>query len=117
MLVDVNVVLDKAISLEVDDDTIVTRMSGRRFCPTCQTTFNVRVESMRPQVEGKCDNDNTDLIIRHDDEENVVRYRLDIYHVQTKPIIDYYRNESLLAEINADRDPNEVFKSILSEIQ
>ncbi len=117
MLVEVNVVLDKAISLEVDDDTIVTRMAGRRFCPTCQTTFNVRVESMRPQVEGKCDNDNTDLIVRHDDEEDVVRHRLVIYHVQTKPIIDYYRNESLLAEINADRDPVEVFNSILSEIQ
>ena len=56
-------------------------------------------------------------IVRDDDKEEVVKNRLEIYHMQTKPIIDFYRNESILVELNADIAPDDVFNSILEEIQ
>lgn len=117
MLNESGVTLDKAICLCVEDDAIITRMAGRRFCPTCQTTYNVNVADAMPKVEGKCDKDSTDLIMRDDDKEEVVKNRLEIYHTQTKPIIDFYRNESILVELNADIAPNDVFNSILEEIR
>ncbi len=117
MLNESGVTLDKAICLCVEDDAIVNRMAGRRFCPTCQTTYNVNVADAMPKVDGKCDKDSTDLIVRDDDKEEVVKNRLEIYHMQTKPIIDFYRNESILVELNADIAPDDVFNSILEEIQ
>ena len=117
MLVESGVTLDKAVCFCIEDDAIVTRMAGRRFCPTCQTTYNVNVVSTMPKVDSKCDKDGTDLIIRHDDEEDVVKNRLEVYHSQTKPIIDFYNQESILAKINADVVPDEVFNALLKEIQ
>ena len=117
MLNESSVTIDKAICLCVEDNAIITRMSGRRFCPTCQTTYNVNVADAMPKVEGKCDKDSADLIIRDDDKEEVVKNRLEIYHTQTKPIIDFYRNESILVELNADVASDDVFNSILEEIQ
>ncbi len=117
MLDESGVTLDKAICLCVEDDAIVNRMAGRRFCPACQATYNVNVADAMPKVAGKCDKDNTDLIIRDDDKEEVVKNRLEIYHIQTKPIIDFYRKESILVELNADIAPDDVFNSILEEIQ
>ena len=109
--------LDYAICFHVEDDKIVKRMAGRRFCPVCQTTYNVYVEDARPKVDGKCDKDNEDLIIRTDDLEDVVRNRLVVYHKQTKPIVEFYRNESILVEIDADRAPEEVFNAILETVK
>ena len=117
MLEKSSVTLDKAICLCIEDESIVHRMSGRRFCPICQTTYNVNFESAKPKIDNKCDKDGTDLIIRHDDEEDVVKNRLEIYHTQTKPIVDFYKQESLLAKVNADVAPDEVFNSILKEIK
>lgn len=117
MLDESSVTLDKAVCFCLEDDAIVTRMAGRRFCPTCQTTYNVNVVSTMPKVDSKCDKDGTDLINRHDDEEDVVKNRLEVYHAQTKPIIDFYKQESILAKINADVVPDEVFKALLKEIQ
>ena len=117
MLAECGETLDRAICLCIENEPIVTRMAGRRFCPTCQATYNVNVVDAMPKVEGKCDNDGTDLIIRHDDEKSVVKNRLEVYHAQTKPIIDFYKQESVLARINADITPDKVFNSILEEIQ
>ena len=117
MLRENGVSLDKAICFNVDDESIVKRMSGRRFCPTCQRTYNINVPEAKPKVAGKCDDDGADLIIRNDDKEDVVRNRLEVYHSQTKPIIDYYRKESILEEIDADVAPAVVFQALLSEVK
>lgn len=117
MLESNDVSIDKAVCFNVGDEAIVKRMSGRRFCPTCQATYNVNVPATMPKEDGKCDKDNAELIIRNDDKEDVVRNRLDVYHKQTKPIIDFYRNESILAEINADVSPDEVFKTLKEELK
>ncbi len=117
MLVESGVTWDKAICFNVDDNAIVTRMAGRRLCPTCQATYNVNVAGAMPKVEGKCDNDGAALTIRDDDKEEVVTHRLSVYHTQTKPIVDFYKQESLLVEIDADTNPDDVFNSLLDEIQ
>ena len=117
MLVASEVSLDKAICFDIADNVIIARMSGRRFCPTCQATYNVNVEGAKPLVDGKCDRDGTDLIIRNDDKEEVVKNRLEVYHEQTEPIVKYYQDSSILTKINAEIAPDEVFNSILEEIQ
>ena len=117
MLLESDVTLDKAICFDLEDNVIIARMTGRRFCPTCQATYNVYVEGAKPLVDGKCDKDGTDLIIRNDDREDVVKNRLEVYHRQTEPIVKYYENSSILAKIDADKAPKEVFNSILEEIQ
>lgn len=116
MLKENNVTLDKAMLLDVPDEAIVSRMSGRRFCPTCQTTYNVNVAEAKPKEDNKCDNDGTELIIRNDDQEEVVLNRLGVYHEQTEPIIDFYRNESILVEVNAVVAPDEVFADLLKKV-
>lgn len=116
MLEENSVTLDKAMLLDVPDETIVSRMSGRRFCPTCQATYNVNVAEAKPKEGNKCDNDGTELIIRNDDKEEVVLNRLGVYHEQTEPIIDFYRNESILVEVNAVVAPDEVFADLLKKV-
>lgn len=85
------IVIDKVIDLEVADDAIVMRMSGRRVCPDCGASFHV--EYKKPEVEGKCDLCGADLIIRKDDEPQVVLDRLKVYHEQTEPLIEYYSKQ------------------------
>lgn len=116
MLQESSVSLDKAICFDVEDEAIVKRMSGRRFCPSCQATYNVHVPGAMPKDDLKCDKDGTELIIRNDDKEEVVQNRLDVYHQQTKPIVDFYRNESILVEIDGSVSPDDVFKALLNEV-
>ena len=80
--------IDLVISLEVDDEVIVERMSGRRVCDTCGASYHVLYN---PSADGKtCDKDGTALTLRRDDQPEVVKDRLDTYHTQTEPIKDYY---------------------------
>ncbi len=91
------IVIDKVIDIEVADETIVKRMSGRRVCPDCGMSFHI--ESKKPAVEGKCDKCNADLIIRKDDEAQVVLDRLKVYHEQTEPLIEYYSKQGKVREV------------------
>ena len=112
MLDETGVRLDKVVLLKVEDDEIVRRLSGRWFCPSCNTGYNYPLHM--PEVVGICDNDNTDLQRRPDDEESVVKKRLAVYKEQTEPIIDFYGKASLLTEINGQNEPDTVFSEILS---
>ena len=114
MLVKNGIALEKAVLIAVDDDEIVRRLSGRWFCPTCQTTYNHPAKM--PKNEGVCDNDGVELLRRPDDEEAVVRNRLEVYKKQTQPIENFYRMESILAEVSGERSPDEVFDSILEVV-
>lgn len=114
MLVKNGIALEKAVLIAVDDDEIVRRLSSRWFCPTCQATYNHPVKL--PKNGGVCDNDGVELLRRPDDEEGVVRNRLEVYKKQTQPIENFYRKESILAEVSGQRTPDEVFDSILEAV-
>jgi len=89
--------LDAVISLEISDEEIVSRMSGRRVCPKCGATFHV--VSNPPKTEGVCDNCGDKLIIRPDDAPETVRARLDVYHEQTEPLKAFYADMGKLRPV------------------
>lgn len=103
--------LDKAILLQVSDEEVVRRLSGRFYCPTCNAGYNYPMQM--PRKDGVCDTDGTALARRPDDQESVVRNRLEIYKRQTQPIVEYYRQEGLLSEIDAGEAPDVVYSSLL----
>lgn len=86
--------VDKVLSLEVEDDVIVERLSSRRECSKCGAPYNVI--SNKPEVEGKCDKCGGDLIQRDDDNPETIKNRLNVYHEQTEPIKAYYEKMGLL---------------------
>lgn len=90
--------LDAVISLEVPDEDVVGRITGRRICPACGQVYHVRFHP--PQKADICDADGEKLIQRPDDTEEVVKQRLQAYHEQTEPIKAYYRQKGLLSEID-----------------
>lgn len=93
-LTESGVKIDKVLSLEVDDDKIIERLSSRRECSKCGAPYNVI--SNKPETEGKCDKCGGDLIQRADDNPATIKNRLDVYHEQTEPIKAYYEEQGLL---------------------
>jgi adenylate kinase len=98
------------ISLKVDYNEILRRLAGRRTCPACGRIYNAN--SKPAHVLGVCDNDGSQLIVRKDDREDVVRERLRVYENQTRPVIDYYRDKDRLFEVDGLRDVDEVAHDI-----
>ena len=89
--------IDCVLSLEVSDDTIVERMSGRRSCPGCGATYHVKYN---PSADGKtCDSCGTELTLRADDKPETVLNRLQVYHTETEPLKDYYAKKNLLKTV------------------
>ena len=107
--------LDSAVLLEVSDEEVVKRLSGRWFCPKCNAGYNY--PSNRPKQEGLCDSDGQELLRRPDDDEAVVKNRLDVYKKQTQPIEEFYRQESILKEIKGEQQPDVVFQDILAAVK
>jgi len=107
--------IDKAILLDVSNDEVIKRLSGRFFCPTCNAGYNYPAQM--PKKEGICDHDGTKLQRRPDDEEDVVKNRLDVYIMQTAPIIDFYRKASLLTEVGAEGALEEITEALLNVIK
>lgn len=102
--------LDFAIEIEVPDENIVTRMSGRRACPKCGATYHLVYAA--PKKEGICDVCGSELIIRSDDKPETVRGRLKVYHKETEPLISYYKSEGILKTVDGTQDLNKVFSDI-----
>lgn len=94
--------IDKALSLEVDDDMIIERLSSRRECSKCGAPYNVIFN--KPEVEGKCDKCGGDLIQRADDNPDTIKNRLNVYHEQTEPIKDYYAKLGLLVTAKGEEE-------------
>ena len=106
--------LDKVISLEVSDDDIIARMSGRRVCSGCGKTFHiVHLPSAKGDVCDACD---TKLTIRADDAPEVVRSRLEVYHSTTEPLKDYYREKGMLCTVTGDGSVDEITKRTLEAL-
>ena len=104
--------IDFALDVEVPDANIVNRMAGRRACLKCGATYHT--EFAAPKKEGICDNCGAELILRDDDKPETVEKRLHVYHDQTQPLIDYYKNEGILAEVDGTKDMEEVFQDIVN---
>lgn len=93
------VVLDRVVSLEISDEAIIERMSGRRVCANCGKTFHI--DHIPSKKGDKCEVCEGDLVIRADDAPNVVRSRLEVYHSTTEPLKDYYRDKGILFLVEA----------------
>ena len=104
--------VDYAINVEVPDENIINRMGGRRACVGYGATYHIKYSPTK--VEGKCDTCGADLIIRDDDKPETVKNRLSVYHEQTQPLIDYYTNKSIIAEVDGTVDMNDVFQAIVN---
>ena len=110
LLENLNQNLDHVIVINVDDQIIIKRMSGRRIHPGSGRTYHTIFNP--PQIENKDDVTGEDLIIRPDDQEDTVKNRLNIYHDQTKPLINYYQNKGIVQIINGDQNIIDVRKNI-----
>ena len=104
--------VDYAINVEVPDENIINRMSGRRACVGCGATYHIKYNPTK--VEGICDACGEKLILRDDDKPETVKNRLSVYHEQTQPLIDYYKKAGVLAEVDGTKDMEEVFKDIVN---
>ncbi len=114
-LADNNDAIDYAVNVEVPDEKIIDRMSGRRACAKCGGTFHIKYNPTK--VEGVCDLCGGELYIRDDDKPEIVKKRLDTYHAQTQPLIEYYEKAGKLKEVDGTQDVNKVFEDIVKVIE
>ena len=99
---------------DVPHNELLKRLSGRRWCPSCQATYHIH--NNPPKREGICDKDGTAIIQREDDKETAVERRLKDYDVLTAPLVEYYRKRARVHDIDGFRAPDEVFQSLLSTL-
>ena len=103
--------MDFAIDVDVPDENIVKRMSGRRACLDCGATYHI--VSIPPKKEGVCDVCGSELVLRDDDKPETVQKRLDVYHEQTQPLIDYYKKQGILKSVDGTQAMEDVFANIV----
>ncbi|MBQ0042372.1 MAG: adenylate kinase [Lachnospiraceae bacterium] len=103
--------IDYAIDVDVPDENIINRMSGRRACLACGATYHI--VHIPPKTEGVCDRCGQALVLRDDDKPETVKKRLDVYHAQTQPLIDFYTAKGILKSVNGTVPMEEVFESIV----
>ena len=104
--------IDYAIDVEVPDENIVRRMSGRRACLACGATYHI--VHVPPKKEGICDRCGKELVLRDDDKPETVKNRLEVYHDQTQPLIDFYTKKGILKTVDGTQDMNDVFAAIVT---
>lgn len=104
--------VDSAINVEVPDEKIINRMSGRRACVGCGATYHIKYNP--PKVEDVCDICGDKLILRDDDKPETVKNRLSVYHDQTQPLIDFYNRKGVMAEVDGTKDMDDVFSAIVN---
>lgn len=102
--------IDYAVNVDVPDENIVKRMSGRRACLKCGATYHI--EHVPPKSEGVCDSCGSELVLRDDDRPETVLNRLKVYHDQTQPLIDFYSEKGVLKDVDGTLDMQDVFRAI-----
>ncbi len=111
LMSDLGIALDKVISLNVPDELIVGRITGRKVCKSCGASFHVEFNPSK--VDGVCDFDGGELITRKDDTAETVKTRLEAYHAQTAPLFNFYKEKGLLVEIDGTKEVDEVTTDIV----
>lgn len=107
--------IDAALLIDVAEEFILERMTGRRVCSSCGASYHIKFNPSK--IDGKCDLCNGDLIQRKDDTEATVKERLDVYSKQTQPLINYYRNQNVLLKIEGTKEISEVFDEICNSLK
>lgn len=107
--------IDFAINVEVPDENIIRRMGGRRACLSCGATYHI--EHVPPKKEGVCDQCGQELVLRDDDKPETVKNRLQVYHEQTQPLIDFYMKKGVLKNVDGTQDMQDVFAAIKEILQ
>ncbi len=107
--------IDYAINVEVPDENIITRMSGRRACLKCGATYHLKY--VPPKKDGICDECGAELVIRDDDKPETVKNRLSVYHEQTQPLIDYYKGKGILKSVDGTVPMDQVFEEIVKILE
>ncbi len=107
--------MDYAIDVDVPDENIINRMGGRRACLNCGATYHI--VSIPPKKEGVCDHCGNALVLRDDDKPETVKKRLDVYHEQTQPLIDYYAKQNILKTVDGTQPMEAVFDAIVSVLE
>lgn len=103
--------IDLVLDIEVPDEAIVERMSGRRLCSACGATYHVK---FNPSEDGvTCDKCGAELTLRKDDKPEVVEHRLGVYHAETEPLVVYYKSKDLLVTVDGQQTPAEVTAAIM----
>jgi adenylate kinase len=107
--------VDGVISLEVPEDVVIERFSGRRTCPKCNAGYHIKY--LPPKKEEVCDKCGTKLIQRKDDNPATIKERFKIYHKETAPLVEYYAKKKMLHKIDASPAPQEVSKAVLELVK
>lgn len=115
LLSNMNKTIDHVLHIDVPEEKLVERLTGRRICPTCGATYHVLYNP--PKEEGICDRDGSRLIQREDDKAETVKNRLAVNLKQTQPLLDFYKEKGYLETIDGDRDIDEVFNDVRSIIE
>lgn len=110
-----NVNIDKVIDIEVDDQSIINRLSGRRVCENCGASYHL--ENKKPEKPGTCDKCHSTLIQRKDDQVETIKERLKIYHEQTEPLKEYYKRAGKLVEIEGNKSVEETKSLVLKSLE
>ncbi|MBU0650685.1 adenylate kinase [bacterium] len=103
--------IDKVIYFSVDEDEVVRRITGRRICSKCGENYHI--ESLKPKKDGICDKCSSELYQRNDDTAETVKKRLDVFKKESMPLVNYYKNKSLLTEIVANKSIDEIFNEVI----
>ncbi len=112
---EMNDAIDVAVNVDVPDESIIRRMSGRRACLSCGATYHI--EHVPPKKEGICDHCGQPLVLRDDDKPETVQNRLKVYHEQTQPLIDYYTGKGILRTVDGTQSMNDVFAAIVEILE
>jgi adenylate kinase len=107
--------IDCVIDIEVEDDVIVNRLSGRRVCENCGRPYHI--ESLKPKVDGVCDDCNGALVQRKDDQIDTIKNRLDIYHKETEPLVNYYKAQGKLKVVVGKDTVKETTEAVFKAIE
>ena len=115
ILKEINKKIDRVINLNIEDEELIKRITGRRLCPTCGEIFNIYYKA--PAKEGVCDKCGAELIQRKDDNLESLSVRLEEYHKNTQPVIEYYEAADIVSHIDAKQGVNEVFNDIKAALE
>ncbi|MCI6001123.1 MAG: adenylate kinase [Finegoldia magna] len=107
--------LDRVLNIDVDKDSLVKRLSGRRVCPNCGASYHI--DNNPPKVEGICDVCQTPVIQREDDKEQTVLDRIKVYNSQTKPLVDFYNKQDLVFTVDGTLPIDEITNKLVTELK
>lgn len=115
LLATMNESINYVLHVDVPEENLVERLTGRRICPACGATYHVMYNP--PEQEGICDRDGSTLTQREDDQPETVKNRLAVNIKQTKPLLDFYQDKGLLEAVNGDQDIDQVFQDIQTKVE